>query len=189
MRFPRKSVALVCEDLQHACFVRYFLQAYGVRLREFRQDFTPRRSGSGVDYVVRKFPQWLREHQHKRGHLRDLILVAMMDADTADRAYRLRQLREACREARLDFDPENEDRVAVITPRRNIETWNEFLKGRVVDEATDCHPVVRALESECRPQAVRLADSCKKQEPLPGTPPPSLQQACEEFRTRFAQWL
>lgn len=89
----------------------------------------------------------------------------------------------------MDFDPRNEERVAIVTPRRNIETWLRFLRGDPVDETADYHPVVRAAESECQPQAVCLARACKGQGTLPGAMPPSLVQACEEFRTRLAAWL
>jgi hypothetical protein len=91
----------------------------------------------------------------------------------------------------VTFDTANEERVLVLTPRRNIETWIRFLGegDERVDEETDYHPVHRGRESECRPQADRLAAACKKQKVLPESMPSSLKQACEECHRRFGQWL
>lgn len=185
---PRRIVVLR-EDKKQECFVRYFLERHGRGRHSVTPLISPSGRGSGEQFVREKFPDTLKVHRRKRNHLRDLLLVVVTDADRAETSVRIQQLQDECGRAGLTFDPRNEERVAILTPRRHIETWIEFLDGKAVDEGTDYRGARRTPESECRPQAVRLADACKKQEALPGTTPPSLQQACEEFRTRFAQWL
>ena len=70
------------------------------------------------------------------------------------------------------------DPVIVAVPRRNIETWFEYLGGKPVDEMV-AYPRLRR-ESDCKPFADRLHDMCHKQQKLDEPAPPSLRELCEE---------
>ena len=72
-----------------------------------------------------------------------------------------------------------EDPVIVAVPRRNIETWFEYLRGKPVDETLD-YPRLR-MESDCKPFADRLYSMCHQQQKLREPAPPSLREVCEEY--------
>jgi hypothetical protein len=104
-------------------------------------------------------------------------LLVLTDADTHTVEARALQLAGAARAMDLpDRDPS--EGVAILIPKRNIETWIAYLNGSTVDETTeyprltrprDCGNAVRALLAMCKRQELR--------EPTPL----SLKAACGEY--------
>lgn len=74
-----------------------------------------------------------------------------------------------------------DERIAVLLPRRNIETWIHFLNGEQVDETTVYPKLPR--ESECHAAVDRLA--AKGEYNLSPDVPESLWVACSETRRVF----
>lgn len=73
--------------------------------------------------------------------------------------------------------------MAVLCPRRNIETWIAYLRGQATDEQT-AYAKLR-LEKDCRPLVARLKKMCDSGAlDSPPVPPPSLVAACQEWRER-----
>ncbi len=89
------------------------------------------------------------------------------------------QLNAACDEKQI---PRRNDRdpVLVIVPRRNIETWLEYLGGTAVDENTTYPKLKR--EGDCVTQANTLFTMCHEDQRLDEAAPPSLRESCDEYR-------
>ena len=69
--------------------------------------------------------------------------------------------------------------MIVAVPRRNIETWFEYLRGNPVDE-TIGYPRLRK-ERDCKPFADRLHDMCHEQQRFDEPAPASLREVCEGY--------
>ena len=170
-----KKIALLCEDNQHAAFVRRFLpkhELYRV-LREGGE-------GAGEQFVRKEYSTRLDAARKTNS-----ALIVVIDGDKKTVEERLRQLDEECdREGiarRTDAD-----RVAVFVPMRNIETWLYFLNGEVdgfekVDESKRYAKLSR--ERECKPMVKKLREMCRRGN-LPDEAPSSLRAACEEYNQR-----
>ena len=66
----------------------------------------------------------------------------------------------------------------IIVPRRNIETWYQFLDGGNVDETT-AYPK-RFTAKDQRRLAEELWRMCYERQRLPESAPPSLLEVCDE---------
>ena len=177
----RAFAKVLCEGLQDACFARRLLSRMGVSKHEIHVESNPRGAGSGEQFVREHYPEELTA-QRERQARRRAILVVITDADTRTVAVTRQQLAEqlALRDlpARSDVDA-----VAVLIPRRNIETWLHALEGTTVDETT-AYPKRRGRESDCQTAVDRLlallpGDTTKAQ-------PPSLAEALRELKPLIA---
>lgn len=102
----------------------------------------------------------------------------MTDADTLTIGERLKHLDKACRDQGIE--PRRSDEpVAVLVPRRNIETWIAYLAGQTVDEEKTYARLAR--ERDCAPHVKRLKDLCDRGS-LESPAPPSLESACQEWK-------
>ena len=105
----------------------------------------------------------------------------MIDADAAGVVGRLRQLDESCRLSRIT--PRTDvDRVVLLVPERNIETWLAYLNGNVVDAATNYPKLEKP--GGCKEHARVLAGICAGRQ-LRQPAPQSLIVACGEYRSVF----
>jgi len=127
MSLRRVKITLLCEDSQHEAFARRFLQGMGWETREIRVEKSPGGAGSGEQWVRARFPKELRAYRERTKKAASVLLV-MMDADTFEVKNRITFLEQICREEQLDFRSEDES-VAIIVPKRNIETWIHYLNG------------------------------------------------------------
>jgi len=168
------KVVLLCEDLQTDVFVRRFLARRNVRSRDIDTCPLPDGRQAGEQWVRTRFPEELEKIRRRQRAL----LVVVIDADVGSTRDRHTQLERQCREAGVERRMP-EDPVIVAVPRRNLETWFEYLRGKPVDETID-YPRLRR-ESDCKPFADRLHDMCYKQQRLDEPAPPSLWEVCEEY--------
>jgi hypothetical protein len=74
----------------------------------------------------------------------------------------------------------DDEAVAILIPRRNIETWIYYLNGQSVDEATTYRKLAR--EGECQPAVDRLAGLYRTGWTLPVDCPDSLRLSVEELK-------
>lgn len=177
----RRNVQLVilCEGQQDEVFIRRFLERRGWSTRRLRVE---RRSvpGSGEQFVRERYPVELQSYRAKRGQVRQ-ALVVMMDGDRWGVRERLAQLNASCREAGIQ--PRNDgEHVAVFIPTWRIETWFAYLEGHTVNEEFRGYPKLRR-KRECQIHVEALDDMCERGN-LRHPVPPSLQAACDEFRSR-----
>ena len=114
----------------------------------------------------------------RQGHVEAHLLV-MIDGDDWDDAKILEELNK-----RLDVeglhDLDENDRVLVIVPRREMDTWVRHLQGT---EVTEDKAGYRKLDdaSEARSVASSLAKSCNVGAKL-DSPLPSLTVTCEKWQ-------
>ena len=169
------SITLLCEDSQTDAFVRRFLKRRNFRSRDVRTLPLPSGRQSGEQWVREQYPKELRAIRGRQG----AYLIVVTDADTRSTADRRAQLDAACGEKQIERK-DDRDPVLVIVPRRNIETWLAYLGGTEVDEVKR-YPRLRR-ESHCVTHANNLYRMCHEAQRLDEGAPPSLREACEEYR-------
>lgn len=168
------QITALCEDKQHAAFIRRFLKKQNKRNRPYT--ISKSGAGAGDKFVRDKYPEQLDAVRKYGG-----VLVVMIDGDKYSIGERLRQLDKACEQKGVPPRTPS-DRVAVFVPGRNIETWLAYLDGERVNE-TDTYPRLQR-ERDCQRHVNVLAQMCAaKQLRLPA--PPSLEAACREYGNIF----
>ena len=118
-----------------------------------------------------QYPQEVRTYRSKSTYLSTLLAV-VIDADTHTVEQRLAQLDTA-------LTRQDDEKIAIFVPKRNIETWTHYLMGEAVDEETAYSKLAR--EGQCKPHIKRLVEEiCPSG--LPEDAPPSLHAACDELQ-------
>ena len=175
------QVVLLCEDAQSASFARRFLEEQGWSKRQLRVvPFAV--GGSGEQFVREQYPVELDAYRSNSCRVGQ-ALVVMTDGDKLGLAARMKALEDECAARRINPRAKDE-RVAVIVPTWNIETWFAYLDGENVDEHRKDYPRL-ARERDCRRHVVELCKMCREAH-LRDPAPPSLAMACEEYKTRLA---
>jgi hypothetical protein len=108
--------------------------------------------------------------------------VVVMDGDDKGVDARLNELARAC-EAQNILPRQNDDRVAIVVPTWNIETWLAYLSGKDVNESRSDYPRLRRPR-DCQPHVDVLYEMCQKGA-LRQPSPPSLEAACTEYRSQL----
>lgn len=124
--------------------------------------------------MVDHFPEEVRAYRSKAPYL-SLCLIVIIDTDNLSIEDRLRQLEQALEATGL-AKRKAEERIVILVPNRNIETWIRYLDGNEVDETTSYPKLSR--EGECMAAVKRLVELY----PRGGTEeaPPSMQRALVE---------
>lgn len=105
------EITIICEDSDHQSFLNFYL---GGRWRIRWQKCT---AGAGEQWVRDAWVRELNEYR-RRAHRRASALLAIVDADTRSVSDRERQFLSL-----TEAPPAESERVAVLIPRRHIETW------------------------------------------------------------------
>ena len=168
------QVIVLCEDKQQQVFVRRFMKSK--TNHPIRMISPPQGRGSGEQFVREQYPRQLRA---LRAATVNAVLIVMIDGDAAGLVGRIRQLDESCRLSRIT--PRTDaDRVVLLVPERNIETWLAYLDGTTVDDATN-YPKL-GKQSHCKEHVRALAAMCDGRQ-LRQPAPQSLIAACGEYRS------
>ena len=171
------KIVLLCEDSQTESFVRNFLKHRRFKERDFEIRKSPTGSGAGEQWVSKQYPKELKAIRSKR----DAYLIVVIDADTGSVDERHKQLETACsKEGIPPRDHRKDSNVLHIIPRRNIETWLAYLDGENVDESIP-YPKLGS-PGDCREHAESLYEMCHRDQNLREPVPPSLREACNEYR-------
>lgn len=133
--------------------------------------------GAGEQWVREMYAEELRSY--RSSHVNSAIL-AIVDGDTLGVRGRVRQFDQKCTEKGIPPRTKKE-KVAIIVPNRNIETWIKYVRGNQVDEKTVYRKEKR--ESACKKYVIKFAKKCNI-EGLPEDAPESLRLACDEYRER-----
>jgi hypothetical protein len=162
------QVIILAEDQRHQRFVRHYLYRLGYQLHHIRLESLPNGRGSGE--------QWVRDRHTKsvaayRARHARTALIVVIDADNHSVQQRLRQ---------LPGSRSPEEAIAVLIPKRHIETWILCLNGENVDEETDYHS--RELDHLIKPGAVTAWDWTRDATTVPSHCVESLLTAFPEFR-------
>lgn len=182
MSRPAKIIVL-CEDLQMQSFIRHFFYMRGWGLYDFRFLPLPKEKRCGEQYVRENLPTEIGNYRRKCNS-RDIALVAATDADTISVQDRRDMLVRQC--ARTGIDPPCDDeKILLVIPKRNIETWLAYLRGEDINE-NDKYQKYKGSESKCKADVYKLATMCESGR-LEPPPPPSLEQCCLSFQVFYAR--
>lgn len=180
MSCQRVQIILLCEDQQHENFARRFLGEHGWRQRQIRTVISPRGQGAAVGWVEKCYPLEVAKLRSAPHVSRSLVVI--LDADRLSVAQRMNKLAAELKRAGQQPRGASEN-IALIIPKRNIETWITFLGGRVVDEDRN-YKVISVCTLSCREEAKSLVAHCHT-EKFPASAPDSLQIARTEFIQRI----
>ena len=176
------SVVLLCEDQQHAVFVRRLLREMGWTHSNMRTEFLSPGSGSAEQFVRERFVKELAEYRRVRNRV-SATLVVMIDGDRLGPARRRAELKDACQSQGVAF-LESAERVLIAVPTWQIETWFAYLDGEDVDETKrDYRRLSRPRD--CERHVDKLAEMCRRNA-LRSPAPRSLVSACDEYKERLA---
>jgi hypothetical protein len=170
------QIVILCEDIQQEVFARHFLLRRGFHDKKITINRNITGKGSGEQYVRTHYAQQVKDYRSKSTYL-SRCLVVVIDADKYTIQERLKQLEAALEDDGLPKRQANE-KIAIFVPKRNIETWIHYLKGKAVDEETAYPKLSR--QGDCKRDIDQLV---KKICPagLPEDAPPSLHAACQEL--------
>lgn len=168
------SIVLLCEDKQTEVFLRRFLMQRSFDGRDIRTSGFPDGKQSGEQWVRNRYPQELRAIRSRQ----QAYLIVAIDADKHSSRERRKQLDDACLSQNVQCRTQD-DSVAILVPRRNIETWLAYVKGEAVDETAIYYKLKKPRE--CSEHARLLHRMCYKEQKLRVPAPESLKEACYEF--------
>jgi hypothetical protein len=173
-RFAR--LIILYEDLQHSCFVRRYLVTKGVRCGNIWVVTTPLGRGAGDAFVRDTYPAEVRSLRTKSYVCHGLIV--MIDADNHSVSDREKELAKSLTPAGEE-PRKTGDRVALLIPKRSIETWVHFLMNDLDEPVNENKPYPKlAHEKDCYPAADEFAARCPDRE---DDLLPSLRTACQEL--------
>ena len=139
---------MLCEDRQQWVFVYRFLIQNGVPGGRIRAQVSQAGRGSGEQFVREQYPKEVTEYRRRATSL-NVALVVVQDCDNSTVAQTRARLETA-------VGRREDERIAILLPRRNIETWIRFLTDRAVVDEQVRYPKLRR-ESECHDAVDRLA--------------------------------
>lgn len=180
MNRPSKVVVIAEDDRTHS-FVWAFLKKLNYR----RHHYQPRRlpSGCGEQFVREEFA---KEVKALRSRSASTVLIAVVDADNGTVDERIRQLAGSLR-AKDMLERSDAEPIAILVPKRNIETWIYCLAGQPVNEADDYKPRLGSAGDARIADSVREAAHAFYELTRPNSPKPSqsiasLERAIPEAR-------
>jgi hypothetical protein len=139
------SVVVLCEDNKTFAFTRSYLKRCGVS-RNIRPVISPR--GSAFTFVVNSFPAQVNAYRLTKARLHTW-LIAVVDADTSTVAQRIGEMDRAlaqAQEPRVRAMRIQDETIARLVPRRNIETWILALNSTAVNETDDYKSTIKSNE-------------------------------------------
>ncbi len=158
-----------------------WLVARGVDSHRIRRLPLPAGRGAGDAYVLEQYPKEVAD-QRARARRVTRSLVVAIDADRYRVASRLAGLDRALEEAGMEPRGAGE-RICVLVPRRNCETWIHFLACHAVDEDSDYKPIYADdLAKACAEAGARLHDWLRGRLQKDGVP-----DSLERFRAEAAR--
>ncbi len=113
-------------------FIRKYLTKRGFNHRQIRDLPCPVGETAGITFVLSNYA---KQVHNLRAATASKGLIVAIDADEETVVKRKEQLDEKLKAA--GEAARGEEPIAIVVPRRNIETWIWFLDGNKVDESTD----------------------------------------------------
>jgi hypothetical protein len=177
------AVTLLCEDDTTSVLLRSYLKRYGVSYG-IRVNIT--QSGSGFDWVLRNYPVEVNTYRISKAKKATWLIVAI-DADEETVVARIRQLDarlERSEDRRLREMRVQDEKIARLVPRRNIETWLLALTGSGATEEEDYKRLRGKDEWQdlAKQAGVELFCGTRTNAAIPAHFTPSLQHAVHELR-------
>jgi hypothetical protein len=172
MMAARKSTIVLCEDEAHWLFIYRWLRSRGVHPNEIRCVPLPAGKGAATRYVLSRYPDEVREYRSRANQVAERRLIVAIDADTSTVPERLASLAAALEGEELPARA-NLDRICLLVPKRNVETWIHFLHQQPVNETDDCSAfyVGDARAPACKVAGAAFGAWLRADEPAQGSPP------------------
>ncbi len=172
----RMDLIILCEDIQQEVFARAYLMSIGWHRSKMRFRKAPQGRGAGEQFVRDQYSKEV--YAFRRHATQNRGLVIMIDADTKSVEQTKREMNQVLVKAGLARRG-GQERIALIVPKRNIETWIHFLMGKAVNEGQTYHKF-RKKESQCKSYVKDLVSNVC---PIGLSPqaPSSLHEACDEI--------
>ncbi|MBU0719636.1 MAG: hypothetical protein KJ749_15435 [Planctomycetes bacterium] len=173
---PNKPAEIIvrCEDLQQHVFIYRCLVKNGIHPRTIQIRHNP--GGDAKRFVLDQYPVQVKALR-RTPHVSKAV-ISMMDADDCTVEERKREHDNALNESGQDHRVKA-DKIAILVPRRNIETWVHHLLGKMVNEH-DAYPRFRYEERKCAPAAQEFARRCPND--MREADLPSLHDGCAELQ-------
>ena len=175
------KVIILCEDCAHANFIHHHLKKRGFDYRQWRT-ILPKEAGSGKQFVLESYATQVKAYRSQASHL-SVALLTIIDADTRTVEQIHDRLKERLQKADIE-QRQADERITVLVPKRNIETWIVYLLGSTVNEETNYkeHRLAKGRRAPKR-AGITLARQLGQE---PGADcPQSLQAAWSELKDRL----
>lgn len=166
---------ILCEDRQQEMFARHFLIGCSVPRHKIRVNLPVRGQGSGEQYVRENYSKEVKAYRSRSTHL-SVCLAVLIDADTKSVQDRANELASALKANGMP-PREDEEKIALFIPKRNIETWVFYLQEKQVDEESNYKQIID--REMLRSSVERLVQLRPKG--LPDNAPSSLHSAAHEL--------
>lgn len=169
-------MVLLCEDDPQEQLVRSYLKKSGLNTEP--PGFFPRNAsrevhGGNVGWVLREFPRELEACRWRHSRHANTLLIVVIDADDNTVAERRGDLNQ--RSQMSAADP-----IAVLIPKRHIETWIRAALGRQVNE-NDSYKNPEPKKSEIRAAGNEI-HGWARNNPIPGP------TCVDSLRVSFPEW-
>jgi hypothetical protein len=169
---------IVAEDLRQVNFVRRSLKGIESN-RQVRVVRSPTGSGSGEQFVRQQYSEEV-ERYRSRSTRRKAALIVVIDADKNTVTYREQQLEnelKSCGQAKR----KKSEKIALLIPKRHIESWILCLTGDVIEETTD-YKSTKDVDGKVKPAAEAFHDWSRDGYSVPDRCVSSLQSGLKEIR-------
>lgn len=172
------DIIILGEDRAHANVVWHHLKERDFNSRKIR--VVPRDgSGSGAQFVLQRYAEEVKAYRSKADHL-SLALITVIDADRQEVQDIHRRLEGQLQNVNIE-NRKTDERIALLVPKRNIETWIVYLQDIPVDEESDYKQ--HALAENYKQADITLAEQLGQ--PPRADCPRSLQMAMNELKDRL----
>lgn len=172
-------VIVLSEDWRQQTFVRSYLERAGFTKRQIRSEPLPSGKGSGEQWVRQRYAKNVAAYRSRVASA-STALVVVIDADTGEMTQRHRELDQALLQDNLTRRT-NEEKIAHLIPKRNIETWILCLNGRDVDEVSD-YRHQEGIDQQIKPAAAALFVWSRRNAAIPTRCVLSLRAAVAEVK-------
>lgn len=178
------TVLLVWSFYVKTCSMLYLHVGYFKKLgfpKRIRVNRAPPGFGAAEQYVRNSYPAQVELYRQKSAHM-NMGLMILIDADTAPVQQRYQQLNRKLETEDLSQRGRDE-KICILVPKRNIETWIYALQGDEVDEDQSYRKLER--EGNCQPAVEKLVVFL--QNGWPNDIIPSLKRGCRELNSRLPE--
>jgi len=172
-------VIVLVEDERQQRLVYHYLKRLGYRQHDATFHALPAGQGSGEQYVRNHYADEVLAYRERSAKAKSALVVAI-DADTAPVHIRFQQLAKVLTKAGADPRSDTEI-IAILIPKRNIETWICCLSGRDVDEETN-YKATEGIENLIAPAALSFFNRARPNAVTPANCIPSLTTAISEIQ-------
>ena len=177
----RVKIIVRCEDRQQRCFIYRFLVKKGISRHDINIENSPSGKGDASQWVLERYP--IEVKALRSGPSASEGLISIIDADNCEVKDLKRQHEDALKQS--GQKPRmNDEKIAIVVPKRNIETWiHHFLRtygSHAPVNEHDNYPKLSRRESDCAPAAEEFARRCPNG--LLADDLPSLRDGCAELQ-------